>query len=161
VLLIRKVVFLTAIFAQILFAQSNDLAVTLQPVSNSDVNWETTLTITGQSGLENGLLIELPAGVKMVPLNAQINQNTMFLQNINDVPTRESLICWNLNDDGLILFFSEGQFSSADQLVITTMTTQISKRIADNPTINIKAAQGNTFSEEIKASTVLSLQSGN
>ena len=77
----KKLVLFTALFSQILFAQQNDLAIDLQPVADSAVNWETTISLDGQSGMENGLLIELPSGIRMAPVNATINDDQLFLQN--------------------------------------------------------------------------------
>ena len=81
--MLKRLVLITAVFSQIVFAQQNNLSVDVQPVSDSTINWETTLTLDAQIGMENGLLIEIPSGLKMVLLSVRINQNEMFLQNTN------------------------------------------------------------------------------
>ena len=151
-----KLVLLTALFSQILFAQQNNLALDIQPVSESGVNWETTLTLDAQSGMENGLLVELPTGIKMVPLTARINADEMLLQNTSEIPSKDNVVSWELSEDGIILYFQDGQLSSGDQLVLKTMTSQIKKRIEDNQQINIRTIVSTNpdvqFSEDIKSS---------
>ena len=158
----KRLVLMIALFAQILPAQQNSLTVDLQAVTGSSVNWETTISLDAQNGMENGVLIEIPAGLKMAPLNARINEAEMFLQNINETPSKESVVCWDLSAEGIILFFRDGQFNSGDQIVIKTMTTQIKKRIAENPTITIRTVQKNNqdiqISEDIKASSIVKLK---
>ena len=158
----KKLLVFIALFSQILLAQQNDLAIDLQPVSQSEVNWETTLTLEGQSGMENGLLIELPAGIKMVPLSARLNENDLFLQNLDQTPARESVINWHLTEAGVVLFFAEGQYSSGDQLILKTLTTQIKKRIDDNQQINIRTIINSDteiqFSSDVKTSSRLQLK---
>ena len=159
-----KLVLLTAFFSQILFAQQNNLALDIQPVSESGVNWETTLTLDTQSGMENGLLIEVPAGIKMVPLTARINTDEMLLQNTSQIPSKDNVVSWELSDEGLILYFQDGQLNSGDQLVLKTMTSQIKKRIADKAMINVRTlldSQNLQFSEDIKASNSMSLKAEN
>ena len=161
----KKFVLITVLFSQILFAQQNDLTVDLKPVSDSNVNWETTLTLNAQNGTEKGFLIEVPAGVKMAPISARINQNELFLQNLNDIPSEESIICWTLLPEGLAFFFREGQFNPGDQIVVTTMTTQVRKTLESNPVVNIRSVQKNAsdiqYSEDIKSSANLSLRNDN
>ena len=158
----KKIVLITAFFSQILFAQQNDLTIVTKPVTESNVNYETTLTVNAISGMENGFLIEIPAGMKMVPMNVIINQNELFLQNLNEIPSKETIVCWTLVPEGITLFFRDGQFSSGDQIVIKTMTTQLKKRFDENPTINIRTVQKNDssiqYSEDIKSSANLLLK---
>jgi hypothetical protein len=157
----KKLVLLTAFLSQILFAQQNNLAVDLQPVPGSDINWESTLLLDAQSGMENGLLIEMPAEIRMVPLNVRINDGEFYLQNKSETPTNESVINWDLSAEGVVLFFPEGKYNSGDRLVIKTMTTQIKKQVAQNPTINIRTIvnkQDLQFSEDIKTSSTLQLK---
>ena len=86
----------------------------------------------------------------------------MFLQNKNETPSQETVICWDLSAEGIVLFFQNGQFNSGDRLVIKTMTSQIKKRIADNPTINIRTVIDNNqnlqYSDDIKTSSGLELK---
>ena len=158
----KKLVLFIALFAQTLLAQPGDLAINLQPVRDSAVNWEATLTLEAQNGMENGLLIELPAGVKMVPLSARLNETELFLQNLDQAPASESVVNWDLTDEGVVLFFAEGQYSPGDRLILKTMTTQIKKQIEDNQQINIRTVLNTgpdiQYSEDIKVSNVLSLR---
>jgi hypothetical protein len=156
----KKLVLFTALFSQILFAQQNDLAIDLQPVADSAVNWETTLTLDGQTGMENGLLIELPSGIRMAPVNATINDNQLFLQNSIEISEKESVLSWELSPEGILLRFQDGQYNQGDQLVLKLMMSKIKKRFTENPTINIRSvtnSQTLEYSDDIKASSVLAL----
>lgn len=161
----KKLVVITALFSQILFAQQKNLTVQLQPVPKSAVNWETTLILEAQSGMENGLLIELPAGIKIVPVSVRLNDIDMYLQNVNEIPTNESVITWNLAEEGMVLLFSEGKFNPGDRLVLKTMMTKIKKQIEDSAQINIRTVVNSgpdiQFSEDIKISNGLSLKTEN
>jgi hypothetical protein len=158
----KKLVLITALFSQILLAQPNDLIVDMNPVAESTVNWETTFTVNGQTGMENGLLIELPSGLKMVPLSARINQTEMYLQNLKETPSIESVICWDFSPEGIILFFGDGQFKTGDQIVLKTMTTLIKKNLKQEASVNIRAVQNINpiiqYSEDIISSANLSLK---
>jgi hypothetical protein len=158
----KKLVLFIALFSQMLFAQQNDLQVDLQPVSGSDVNWETTLTLDAEPGMENGLLVEIPAGIKMVPLSARLNDNIYYLQNKSELPENESVINWELSEEGIILFFPQGAYNAGDRLILKTMTTKIKKRLDDNQRINIRIIDNIIpeiqFSEDIKVSNSISLQ---
>lgn len=158
----KRLVLITAIFSQILLAQQNNLTIDLQPVKESKVNWEATLTVDALNGMQNGILIEVPAGLKMVPLTVRINQNEMFLQNIKEIPSKESVICWDLSPEGIILFFSDGRFNTGDRLIIKTMTTLIKKRIIQDAVVNIRSVQNIKptiqYSEDVKSSANLSLK---
>ena len=158
----KRLVLITALFSQILLAQQNNLTIDLQPVAESKVNWEATLTFDALNGMQNGILIEVPAGLKMVPLTARINQNEMLLQNIKETPSKESVICWELSPEGIILFFRDGQFNAGDRLIIKTMTTLIKKRINQDAVVNIRSVQNIDptiqYYEDIKSSANLSLK---
>ena len=158
----NKLVLITAVFSQIVFAQQNDLSVDVQPVLDSNINWETTITLDAQNGMENGLLIEIPSGLKMVLLSVRINQNEMFLQNTNETSSIESVISWDLSPEGVILLFQDGQFTTGDRIVMKTMTTRIKKNLKDNAVINIRSIQNVNqtiqYSEDVKSSANLSLK---
>jgi hypothetical protein len=157
----KKLVLLTAIFSQILFAQQNNLAVDLQPVAESDINWEATLSLDAEVGMESGLLIEVPAGIKMVPLNVRINDKDLYLQNKRQTPSNESVINWDLSAEGVTLFFPDGQYNSGDRLELKMMTSQIKKTVTANPAINIRTIvnkQDLQFSEDVKTSSILQLK---
>jgi len=158
----KKLVLIIALFAQILPAQQSNLTIDLQPVAKSGINWETTMTLDAQNGMENGFLVEIPAGIKMVPLSVEINQNEMLLQNIMATPSKESVISWDISEEGLVFFFQNGQLSPGDKIVIRTMTTQIRKRVDENPTINIRTVRINNqdiqISEDIKTSSIVELK---
>ena len=160
--MMTRVVLFTALISQILFAQQTMLSVDQQPVAESEINWETTLTLSVQNNMENGFLIEIPAEIKMVPLSARINQNDMLLQNTQEAPSSESVVCWDLSPEGINLFFQDGQLNTGDQIVVKTMTTQIKKARQPESVVNIRSLQkkdsGIQYSEDIKSSANLLLK---
>jgi len=162
VLLLKKLVLITAIFSQIVFAQQNDLTIDLQPVADSKINWETTLTLVASDDVSSGMLIEIPSAIKMVPLGTRINQNEMLLQNKSEVPSTDSVICWDLSKDGIILLFRDGQLNSGDQIIVKAMTTRVKRNLDENAVVNIRSIQNADspiqYSEDIKSSANLSLK---
>jgi hypothetical protein len=153
---------ITAIFSQIVIAQENNLTIDMKPVTDSNINWETTLILDAQNGMSNGVLIELPSGLKMVPLSARINQTEMLLQNTNEVPSIESVISWDLSSEGVILLFQDGQFNTGDRIEVKTMTTQIKRTAGEDIVVNFRSAEKNDstikYSEEVKSSANLLLK---
>jgi len=131
----------------------------VQPVSDSNINWETTLTLDARSGMENGLLIEIPSGLKMVLLSVQ---NEMFLQNTNETSSIESVISWDLSPEGVILLFQDGQFTAGDRIILKTMIKKKKKNLKDDAVINIRSIQNVNqtiqYSEDVKSSANLLLK---
>ena len=158
----KKLVMITVFFSQVLFAQQNNLTIDLQPVGDSTINWETTLSLIAPDGVENGMLIEIPVGLKMVPLSTSINQTDMLLQNKTEVPSTDSVICWDISPQGIILIFRNGQLNSGDQITVKTMTTRIRKNLTDNAVVNIRSVQNVDsaiqYSEDVKSSANISLK---
>ena len=97
--MLKKLLLIMAIFSQIVIAQENNLTIDMKPVAESNINWETTLILNGQNGMGKGVLIEIPSGLKMVPLSARINQTEMFLHNTNEMPAEASVISWDLSPE--------------------------------------------------------------
>ena len=67
---------------------------------------------------------------------------------------------WELTQEGIVLRFQDGQYNQGDQLVLKLITSQIKKRLTENPVINIRLVVNQEtleYSQDIKASNVLSL----
>jgi hypothetical protein len=137
----KKIVLVSVLFAQILFAQPGDLSVNLIKISPSDINWEMTLTLNAPAGTQSGFLIEIPSTIKMVPLSVRINQTDLWLQNSDQVATSDSVVNWVFMPDGVSFLFREGQLTPGDPMVIKAMITKLKKRESSESVIKIRSLQ--------------------
>ena len=160
----KKIVWGSILFAQILFAQPGDLSVNLQKISPSDINWEITLTMNAPAGTQSGFLIEIPFNIKMVPLSVRINQADLWLQNAAQVSASDSVVHWVFMPDGVSFLFKEGQLTIGDQVVIKAMITLFKKRESSESVLKIRSVQNiesdSQISNEVITSTDISSMLG-
>ena len=156
----KKIVWVFVLFAQILFAQPGDLAVNLQPISPSDINWEMTLIMNAPAGTQSGFLIEIPPTIKMVPLSVRINQADLWLQNAAQVSASDSVVSWVFMPDGVSFLFKEGQLTIGDQVVIKAMISKFRKGEGSESVLKIRSLQNiesdSQISNEVITSTDIS-----
>ena len=156
----KKIVLVSVLFAQILFAQPGDLSVNLEKIPQSDINWEMTLSLNAPAGTQSGFLIEIPSTIKMVPLSVRINQADLWLQNSEQASVSDSVVNWVFMPDGVSFLFKEGQLAIGDQVVIKAMITKFIKRESSESVLKIRSAQNiesdSQISNEVITSTDIS-----
>ncbi len=137
----KKIVLVTVLLAQILFAQPGDLSVNLQQIPQSDINWEMILSLNAPAGTQSGFLIEIPSTIKMVPISVRINQSDLWLQNSEQVSASDSVVNWVFMPEGVSFLFKEGQLTTGDQMVIKAMITKLKKRESSESVLKIRPVQ--------------------
>ena len=107
-----------------LFAQTNNsFNISMEPVADSKKEWNMVLTIELNESLRDGLALELPNLVKLVPMEVQLGNEKLWLKKGTDAPTLEQTLTWFEDDSGrVILRFTENRLSAGDRLVISCAT---------------------------------------
>ncbi len=98
--------FLILLFTASLPAQDQSLFIDAEKASQSDLQWQLTLTFTGHINDFNGrLFIQMPAGVKAVPQQIRINEESVWLKKSANTPELSNRVHWQWNEDlqGIIL----------------------------------------------------------
>ena len=151
-----KIIALICIFLISPFiAQAQDLDLIFERQGDDNLNWEMTIIFTVTNATQSGMLVEIPEQIRVVPMNVQINQNDIWMQNSEQVPQIDSLTTWHSVDEGLIFLFRDGLLSSTDQLQMTCMATLLEKQIPSEAVIQIRSVVNTNpiqISEQIIAS---------
>jgi hypothetical protein len=153
--MIRIIALICIFLISPLIAQAQNLDLSFEKQGDDNLNWEMTIIFTVTSATQNGMLVEIPGQIRVVPMNVRINQKDIWMQNSEQVPQIDSLTTWHSVDEGLVFLFGEGLLSSADQLQMTCMATVLDKQISNEAVIQIRAVVNTNpiqISEQIIAS---------
>jgi hypothetical protein len=124
----KTILLLVGLFAQIVYGQTENLQIRTESEAGNTINWQTTVTVTVPSGIRNSFLLELPAGLLMIPVSVTQNDRSLWLQNSGQPAAIDSAVSWQTTDQGLVFLFRDGQLNNGERLQITTMTTLSGKR---------------------------------
>jgi hypothetical protein len=153
----RRIALLTVLFAQVVFAQSGDLGVEIQNIAQSESNWEISFSYNISNNSQPGILLELPGELKVIPMQIQLNQTNLWLQNKDEISQSVIVVNWQTLPEGLQLLFAENQVAAGDQLLIKTMATLIRKEMNPGAAVQIRRVErvGETkqFSDQVLATT--------
>jgi hypothetical protein len=107
-----------------LFAQNNNsFNISMERVAESKKDWNIVLTIELNESLRDGLALELPSRIKMVPTEVRLGNEKLWLKKSNDAPTLEQTLTWFEDDSGRILLrFTENRLNAGDRLIISCTT---------------------------------------
>jgi hypothetical protein len=122
-----------------LFAQQSTLDISFENITENNSNWETNLSFSATNAIQTGILIGIPQGLRVVPLNVWINEKNIWLQYSDQVPQRDSVLTWHNNAEGLVILFGQDFLSSGDQIQISFMSTLIKKQLTTEELIEIRA----------------------
>jgi hypothetical protein len=105
-------------------AQSNNsFDISMEPLAESKKDWDMVLTIELNESLRDGLSLEFPNHVKMVPTAVQLGDEKLWLKKSTDAPIMEQTLTWFEDDSGrVILRFTENRLNAGDRLVISCAT---------------------------------------
>lgn len=102
-------------------AQQTGASIDITPIPESDSDWEFNLNLDLTSSLSNGILLETPQEVMLIPISLRINQEEMWLQNILSVPDRDSVIAWQNMPQGIMLIAKSDLLNSGDNIQLKCM----------------------------------------
>jgi hypothetical protein len=152
---IKTVLAIFVIFAQIVLGQTGNLQITTQKITGNEVNWETMLSLNIPAQVQSGFVLELPAGVHLVPISIELNSRALWLQNGIQAADVDSVVTWSLGASRIFFLFSPGQLNSADRLEIKSIAALNAKRLAADNTFNLRPYGADQSSGEIFASAAL------
>jgi hypothetical protein len=133
----KKTIAIILFSIQFIFAQQNMMTISAEKKTASKVDWETTITINVADEIRAGFQLTLPKALRLIPLSVRINQKNLWLQNARVVSDVDSVVSWNLLDDGIVFQFNSDQLRSGDQLTINSMTTVVRSDLNPESAIGI------------------------
>jgi hypothetical protein len=138
----KKIIFIVSLaLSYNLFAQQSTLDITLESVTENNINWEMVLSLTGSNTIESGIAIILPQGLQAIPMNVQIDDKNVWLQNSDQAPQLDSVVTWQDTEQSLIILFSSGLVLGGESVQITCMTSLLRSPISTEEVIEIKPVQ--------------------
>ncbi len=116
--IVRFSLFIVLVFLLELFAQNNDLQVTVKPISGSEVDWEVELSTVLPISPARGFVLEIPEEIVPIPVAVRANGKDLWLQNIASVPERDSVIAWQTVNSGIMFLYRDRLLQAGDRLTI-------------------------------------------
>ncbi len=134
--------FFTAILAGLIFwgsawAQNKNLDIALTPIANTKTDWEFRLSGKLNFNPEDGIVIQIPGEMMIVPISVSVNGKKMWMQNLLTVPEKDSVIAWQIVPEGLMLLFKRGLIRQGDQLNLLCIANLLKKDLT-NKTVYLK-----------------------
>ncbi|MCK5454438.1 MAG: hypothetical protein KAJ16_08750, partial [Calditrichia bacterium] len=105
-----------ALFITSLYAQSNDLVVNVSRMSEDTADLEATFSWQSSRNIQSGLVFTLSENMQAVPVSIRVDNREMWLKKGLETPANDTIICWDLAPEGLILLFSDGLISNNTSL---------------------------------------------
>jgi hypothetical protein len=152
----RFLALITTILSVPLVVQAQGLELNLQQQGDNNLNWEMTLAFSVTNTTQNGMFFDIPEQLRLVPMNVQVNQDNIWLQNSEQVPQMDSVATWYAVDQGLVFLFTEGMLNSGDQLQITCMATLVQKELSTEEVIEVRPILTTTAPVQISDQVVAS-----
>jgi hypothetical protein len=112
-----------ALFLTSLYAQSNDLVVTVSKMSEDTPDTEATFSWQSSRNIQSGLIFTLSENMKAVPISIRLDDREMWLKRGLESPSNDSIVCWELSPDGLILLFTNGLLNDNSNLNVRCHTS--------------------------------------
>jgi len=120
-----------------LFGQQNRAKISLLPIPGSDREWEFNLNIDLPITPADGIVLEVPAGVALIPIAVQIDKRDVYLQNILAVPRRDSVIAWQRVSAGLLLLCRKNLLNAGKNFSLKCISTGMDLPL-DGRKVNLK-----------------------
>lgn len=111
--------FIGLFFSQILYAQNADLSVQLTKNGSSERSWQLQMQLNFSLTPEAGLLVEFPGQWVLAPGAIYVNDTAYWLKQSANQPTADTVVHWDTNESGLILYFKDRSLQAGDRLQIS------------------------------------------
>ncbi len=104
------------LFSELLAQSATNLNVRLQPLQGTTSDWEFDLQLIFETTPANGVTIEVPKELSLIPVSVSVNNVALWLQNNLSLPTQDSVVAWQRVNAGIMLIFKNGLFKTGDRL---------------------------------------------
>jgi hypothetical protein len=111
-------IILLLVWVPLTYAQTGDINVTLNRMSDSGSDWELNFSVNLNFDPGSGLSFQLPAGISVIPISIQLNGREMWLQKKMALPDRDSVFTWEFTAQNLSIFFRNGFLKNGDVLAV-------------------------------------------
>lgn len=103
-------------------AQSTPIDISMERIAETGKDWNMIVTVDLSGPVNDGLALDLPDGVRVVPVSVQRNGEALWLKQSETAPELASTLTWFEDDSGrVVLRFAENRLVNGDRLVITCM----------------------------------------
>jgi len=141
-----------------IYAQQAEVGVRIDPIPQTTSDWECDLTLNLNIAPANGILVEMPKEIVLIPVSLEINKKQVWLQNSFSEPVRDSVVAWQKVPEGIMLFFEENLLKSSDELHIKCVGNILKTPLVKNQ-VNFKeivaGSDGNKVSDQVFASGII------
>jgi hypothetical protein len=138
-----------------LFSQGTNIAITFDPLSNSNRDFEFELTFRLPITPSDGIAIEHPQEISLIPVEITINDSKLWLKNSDTVALQDSVVAWQVIPSGIMIIFKNGLFNVGDELRLRCISAISSQNVAQSQ-VRVKEivsqADGMQVASEIFAS---------
>ena len=102
------------------WGQSTPIDISMERLAETGKDWNMIVTVDLSGPVNDGLALDLPNGIRVVPVSVQRNGEALWLKQSETAPELASTLTWFEDDSGrVVLRFTENRLTGGDQLVIT------------------------------------------
>ncbi len=130
-------------------AQQSDLKIEAMKIPLAGDTWETTLMVAFSTLAQNGILIETPKELRLIPVSIARDNKQLWLQNSDRRPDGDSILTWQMNDSGFFLYFNTRQTFNQSTLSITCIAHLLTTALAPGSEIRIRPFTGESGNRQI------------
>ena len=113
-------------------AQNKELSISLKPLSNTKTDWEFSLEAQLNFSPENGIVLQVPGELMVVPVSITVNDRKFWMQNLLTVPEKDSVVAWQIVPEGLMLLFKKGVIRQGDKIRLVCIANILKKEFKSN-----------------------------
>jgi hypothetical protein len=101
-------------------------------VRNGDAEWRFNLEWDSNFQPTDGLEINIPETLILIPVSIQVNRNALWLQNAEVIPQQDSVISWQSAPGSIVLLFKSGLVKNGNQLTLIFNGSFLQKETREN-----------------------------
>ncbi len=116
--ILRIFLFITVIFSSLVAQSTENLKVRLDQNENNTKPVILNLQVQTGEAISGAVFIEVPAGLKPVLHSAKLNDRALWLLNSKEEITRDNVIGWYAQENGLILHYNDSITKNSELLEI-------------------------------------------
>lgn len=120
------------------YAQTDILNITIANRPKTNFNFDLKFTINSPEEISPGILIELPEGIKVVPVDISIDGKKFWLKNNSKIPEHNNIAFWYLTANGIVILFNSDQTLKNRTLEINCTAFLLNKELSGNSLVKIR-----------------------
>jgi hypothetical protein len=119
-------------FTYQIFPQANQNQISIKVAQNGEAEWRFNLEWNSNFQPTDGIDVDLPETIMLIPVSIKINDGNLWLQNSAVIPEQDSVISWQSTPGSIILLFKSGLVRNGDQLTLLFNGSFLQKKSGGN-----------------------------